>query len=72
MDEERNIGSVSWRVYYKYTKATGSWIWAVGIFALLTLNQIATVGNALILGFWSEGKIKGFSQGQYMAVYAGA
>lgn len=29
------------------------------------------VGNNLFLGFWTGGTIDGFSQGQYMAVYAG-
>lgn len=29
------------------------------------------VANNLFLGFWTGGRIKGFSQGQYMAAYGG-
>lgn len=29
-----------------------------------------TVGNNLFLGFWTANSLKGFRQGDYMAVYA--
>lgn len=71
LDEEREVGAVSWRVYAKYGKAMGSWSW-VGLCAvLLCFTQAANVGNSLFLGFWSGGEIEGFSQGDYMAIYAG-
>ncbi|CAD6567059.1 MAG: hypothetical protein TREMPRED_003289 [Tremellales sp. Tagirdzhanova-0007] len=70
LDEERELGAVSWRVYAKYAKAMGSWKW-VGLCAgLLCCTQAATVGNSLFLGFWSGSEIEGFAQGDYMAIYA--
>lgn len=71
LDEERETREIKWEVYSKYLKATGSWWWAVIIGIALLLEQCATVGNSLMLGFWSDNKISGFSQGQYMATYAG-
>jgi hypothetical protein len=71
MDEERLTGEVKWTTYTRYFKAVGSWWWAVVIgFALIT-EQAATVGNSLMLGYWSDGRIAGFAQGEYMVVYAG-
>jgi hypothetical protein len=32
---------------------------------------ITPVGNSLFLGFWTSSSIRGFHQGDYMAVYAG-
>lgn len=71
LDEERETGEVKWAVYTKYIRAMGSGWWAVIIAASLLLEQGATVGNSLLLGFWSGGSIEGFAQGQYMAAYAG-
>lgn len=71
LDEERETGEVKWAVYAKYIRAMGSWWWAVIIAACLILEQGATVGNSLLLGFWSGSSIDGFAQGQYMAAYAG-
>lgn len=71
LDEERETGEVKWAVYDKYIRAMGSGWWAVVIAASLLLEQGATVGNSLLLGFWSGGSIEGFAQGEYMAAYAG-
>jgi ATP-binding cassette subfamily C (CFTR/MRP) protein 1 len=71
MEEEREVGAVSWGIYGCYLRAMGSWWWVVLIGFSLVAEQGATVGNALFLGFWSQGKIEGFSQGEYMIVYAG-
>lgn len=69
--EERETGSVSWQVYKSYARDTGSFLW-VGIIAVLLLcGQTANVANVLFLGYWSANSIEGFSQGEYMAVYAG-
>ena len=71
LDEERNTGSVSLQVYLKYLRAVDSW-WYVGLCTTwLVLVQASNVGNSLFLGYWSGSEIAGFSQGQYMAVYAG-
>lgn len=71
LEEERETGEVKWSVYTGYMRAMGNWWWAVFIAAVLILEQVATVGNSLMLGFWSNGTISGFAQAQYMAVYAG-
>lgn len=70
-DEEREVGAVPWGIYGCYLRAMGSWWWVILIGASLVAEQAATVGNALFLGFWSQGKIEGFTQGEYMIVYAG-
>ncbi|KAK1229440.1 hypothetical protein PQX77_007488 [Marasmius sp. AFHP31] len=70
-DEERNTGAVTWGTYRRYLQYAGGFIWAPVIFALLVVSQAAQVGNNLLLGFWTANKIPGFSQGQYIALYAG-
>jgi hypothetical protein len=86
-EEERNTGAVEWNVYKKYLRSAGGLIWAPVIGALLLItqgnnsefsaarisssNQCLTVATTLFLGFWSGNTIHHFSQGEYMAVYAG-
>ncbi|KAL7753678.1 Transporter of the ATP-binding cassette (ABC) [Sorochytrium milnesiophthora] len=45
-DEDKAVGSVSWRIYYAYIKAIGGWLWvALYIFSLLApecLNVLDT------------------------------
>ncbi|KAG5635613.1 hypothetical protein H0H81_010631 [Sphagnurus paluster] len=69
--EERNTGAVSWDVYKKYMRYAGGTFWAPIILVLLVLYEGSQVGNNLFLGFWTGNTIKGFTQGKYMAVYAG-
>ncbi len=69
--EERETGAVSWAAYTGYIRAMGNPLWAIIIFGSLALGQIANVANSLMLGFWSGQTISGWSQGQYMGVYAG-
>ncbi|KAF7321107.1 Multidrug resistance-associated ABC transporter protein [Mycena chlorophos] len=69
--EERNTGAVTWETYKQYFKYGGGLPWAPAIFLLLTLAQVAQVGNTLFLGFWTGESIPGFDQSQYMGVYAG-
>jgi hypothetical protein len=71
LDEERLTGEVKWSTYTRYLKAVGNWWWAVIISIALLMEQAATVGNSLMLGYWSESRISGFSQGEYMVIYAG-
>ncbi|KAJ7591654.1 multidrug resistance-associated ABC transporter [Mycena floridula] len=70
-EEERYTGAVSWNTYNRYLAFGGGLVWAVILLSLYTLMQGAQVGNNLFLGFWTGLTIPGFSQGQYMAVYAG-
>ncbi|KAJ8457503.1 hypothetical protein ONZ45_g18288 [Pleurotus djamor] len=69
--EERNTGAVTWETYSKYLRFGGGIFWAPVLLGLLTLNQCAAVANNLLLGFWTSQSIHGFSQGDYMGVYAG-
>ena len=50
----------------------GSVAWAPLLFCVYGLAQIATVGNNIFLGFWSDQNITAFhgQQGSYMAIYA--
>ncbi|KAG6873111.1 hypothetical protein C0995_002774 [Termitomyces sp. Mi166 len=70
-EEERNTGAVTLDVYKKYLRFSGGLVWAPIIVSLLLLNEGSQVGNNLFLGFWTGQTIEGFSQGQYIAVYAG-
>ncbi|GLB40936.1 putative ABC transporter transmembrane region [Lyophyllum shimeji] len=69
--EERNTGAVSWDVYKKYLQYAGGIVWAPIILFLLVINECSQVGNNLFLGFWTGNTIRGFTQGKYMALYAG-
>ncbi|KAG8979667.1 hypothetical protein FRB94_011257 [Tulasnella sp. JGI-2019a] len=70
-EEEREVGAVSWGVYTHYARSMGSVIWAPLLIFLMGMAQVATVGNNIFLGFWSDQGINAFhSQGPYMAVYA--
>ncbi|GJJ12857.1 hypothetical protein Clacol_007102 [Clathrus columnatus] len=68
--EERNTGQVEGAIYLKYIKAAGGLSWVPFLVFLLTVTQVASVGNNLFLGFWTSESIPGFRQGDYMAVYA--
>ncbi|OBZ78499.1 Canalicular multispecific organic anion transporter 1 [Grifola frondosa] len=68
--EERLTGSVSYSVYAKYLRFAGGLAWAPTIILLLVLYQGAQVSNNLFLGFWTASSIHGFTQGDYMGVYA--
>ncbi|KAG9026448.1 hypothetical protein FRB95_008855 [Tulasnella sp. JGI-2019a] len=70
-NEERNTGAVAFSVYKRYLRAAGGLYWAPVIITLLTLNEATNVATNLLLGYWSGQTISGFSQGQYMGVYAG-
>ena len=71
LTEERETGAVGWKVYVSYLKATGSWLWPLLAGTLLITEQGATVSSSLILGFWSSQEFPGWSNGNYMGLYAG-
>ena len=70
LDEERETGAVSLRVYAKYGKAMGGFRWVGLCGRVCVITQGANVANSLFLGYWSGNSIAGFEQGDYMAVYA--
>lgn len=71
LDEEREVGAVSWKVYKKYGQAMGGLRWILPVATFLCANQAAQVGNNLMLGYWSGRSIPGLSEGGYMGAYAG-
>ena len=71
LDEERETGEVSWATYKHYLKAIGTWWWSVVIFSTLIAVEGSRTVNSLFLGFWSGRRLRGFTTGEYMAVYAG-
>ncbi|KAL1734118.1 P-loop containing nucleoside triphosphate hydrolase protein [Schizophyllum commune] len=68
-DEERAVGSVSWRVYQKYIRYAGGLTWVPAIIIITALGQCSQVANTLFLSFWSSQSIPGFSNSTYMLVY---
>ncbi|KAL1744151.1 P-loop containing nucleoside triphosphate hydrolase protein [Schizophyllum fasciatum] len=68
-DEERAVGSVSWRIYQKYTRHAGGLTWIPIIILIATLGECSHVANTLFLSFWSSQSIRGFTNSQYMLVY---
>ncbi|KAF7343004.1 Oligomycin resistance ATP-dependent permease YOR1 [Mycena venus] len=69
--EERNTGAVTWTVYRRYLVYAGSAMWAFIVAAILISDQGSSVMSSIFLGWWTSQTIKDFTQGQYMAVYAG-
>nr|ODN90116.1 cadmium ion transporter [Cryptococcus depauperatus CBS 7841] len=67
--EDRQTGSIPWSVYNTYSRAMGTPLWALLFGSLLVLTQIASVGNSLLLGFWSSNSWH-LSQQEYMIIYA--
>lgn len=53
MEEDRQNGSIPWSIYATYLSAMGTAMWSLLFGSLLILTQVTTVGNNLLLGFWS-------------------
>ncbi|MCJ1406702.1 hypothetical protein MMC19_000769 [Ptychographa xylographoides] len=68
--EERAVKSVSWGVYGAYIRASGSLFYFPMIVVLLVLSQCANIATSLWLSYWTSNRF-GFSEGQYIGVYAG-
>lgn len=54
--EERNKGSVSWRVYWHYIKTFNTFLFLLCVF-LFVLQNAVMVGNNYWLSLWSEAGI---------------
>lgn len=68
--EERAVKSVSWGVYIAYVRASGSILYGPMVLSLLILSQCANIATSLWLSYWTSNRF-GFSEGQYIGVYAG-
>ncbi|ODO07994.1 hypothetical protein I350_03577 [Cryptococcus amylolentus CBS 6273] len=71
LEEEKAQGFIGWEVYRRYAQAIRPWPFPLLILAFLLLSQAATVYNTVFLGFWSEDKYDGLTQGRYMSIYGG-
>lgn len=71
LDEDKAVGEVSWKTYLDYLKAIGPVWWGIYILLSVVCVEASRVTNSLFLGFWSQNKISGFTQGAYMGIYAG-
>ncbi|EIW71597.1 hypothetical protein TREMEDRAFT_28299, partial [Tremella mesenterica DSM 1558] len=71
LDEERNVGTVSWSCYLYWVSSIKSWPWVSTALSALLLEQAISVMVSLWLGFWSNGQIQSFTQRQYVSVYGG-
>ncbi|WWD19200.1 hypothetical protein CI109_103658 [Kwoniella shandongensis] len=71
LEEERAQGATARRVYIEYARSVGSWSLLLFCAYTLVLTQVAQVYISVFLGYWSEQKFDGWSQGAYMGVYAG-
>ena len=67
--EERAVKSVSWGVYAAYIRASGSILNGPAVLFLLIISQCANIATSLWLSYWTSNKF-GFSEGQYIGVYA--
>ena len=56
--------------YLNYLKAAGGLQWAPVLLSILALAQGAMVASNIVLGFWTDGTIHGYSNAQYMGLYA--
>lgn len=71
LDEEINTGAVSGKTFIVYVKALfrgGPFLIAV---AAAALAECVAIALSLVLGFWTTLSFPGFSQGEYMSLYAG-
>ena len=53
-DEERNVGSVNWKVYKEYILAGNGYVWVPALLISLLLVQGAQVMSSYWLVFWQE------------------
>lgn len=68
--EERATGSVSWRVYTEFIKASGS-LWNIAaVILVLSLAQGANILTSLWLSWWTSNRFRSLQSPQYIGVYA--
>lgn len=67
--EERATKSVSWSVWISYIRASGSIFNGPLLFLLLVMSQGSNIVTSLWLSWWTSNKW-GYSQGEYIGVYA--
>eukprot|EP01090_Pellita_catalonica_P003045 TRINITY_DN12673_c0_g1_i1.p1 TRINITY_DN12673_c0_g1~~TRINITY_DN12673_c0_g1_i1.p1 ORF type:complete len:852 (+),score=181.61 TRINITY_DN12673_c0_g1_i1:353-2557(+) len=68
--EEREEGSVSWQVYFKYITAIGGIGLASGIFFAYLMDSITSVGSNIWLSIWSDASDNESNVWFYLGIYA--
>lgn len=68
--EEREGGSIGWKVVGQYVVAFGGFVAVTGVFILLILEQGFKIGTDRWIGLWAEDKVNIQLWG-YIVVYAG-
>ena len=68
--EERDVGSVSWRVYKDYTMAIGGVLLVGTIIAFYMLDQTAQVASSWWLSIWSGADATSDTTLWYVGIYA--
>ncbi|POS84754.1 hypothetical protein EPUL_003663 [Erysiphe pulchra] len=66
--EERAIGSVPWKIYLDYVRASGSITNALFAFIFLIASQCANIITSLWVAWWSANYF-GYSRRLYIAIY---
>ncbi|TPX36938.1 hypothetical protein SmJEL517_g00979 [Synchytrium microbalum] len=68
LDEEREVGAVSWNVYKRYVNFAGGWILAGLTFSTVVFAQGARIGTDVWLQQWASNHFS-LSLSQYQAIY---
>ncbi|MBE3045735.1 hypothetical protein IMZ48_24955 [Candidatus Bathyarchaeota archaeon] len=68
--EERGLASVPWSVYAAYIRASGSMLNVPVVLSALIISQAVNILTGLWLSWWTSDNF-GFSNAQYIGVYAG-
>ncbi|KAL7746446.1 Transporter of the ATP-binding cassette (ABC) [Sorochytrium milnesiophthora] len=53
-DEDKAVGSVSWRIYYAYIKAIGGWLWAISFLLGILATECLNVLDTWWLKHWTD------------------
>ena len=70
--EKREEGEVKWSVFSSYAKSfPGGWATVAGLMVFNIIKQLASIGATLWLAVWSGRQLASWTNGAYLAVYAG-
>ena len=70
--EKREEGEVKWSVFASYAKSfPGGWATVAGLMMFNIVKQLASIGATLWLAVWSGRQLVSWTNGAYLAVYAG-
>ncbi|TMW55715.1 hypothetical protein Poli38472_010597 [Pythium oligandrum] len=73
LDEDRALGSVTWRTYISFLELSG-WngaLVAAAIFVVFVIGQCGLVGADYFIKYWSDGSLNEFTQSHLLWMYIG-